>query len=74
MSTGQLLLRLVSEACQTSTSARVSIERPEDDDISDALQKVCDNDYYSDYDAMYSVEAVKVVRREMFQQKCLFNG
>ena len=35
-----------------------------DDDISDALQKVCSNDYYSDYDAMYSVQAAKVVRRE----------
>ena len=40
-----------------------------DDDISDALQKVCGNDYYSDYDAMYLVQAAKVARREMFKQK-----
>ena len=40
-----------------------------DDDISNALQKVCSNDYYSDYDAMYLVQAAKVVRREMFKQK-----
>ena len=37
-----------------------------DDDISDALQKVCSNDYYSDYDAMHSVQAAKVVRGEIF--------
>ena len=40
-----------------------------DDDISDALRKVCGNDCYSDYDAMYLVQAAKVVRRAMFKQK-----
>ena len=40
-----------------------------DHDISDALQKVCGNDYYSDYDAMCLVQAAKVVRREIFKQK-----
>ena len=45
-----------------------------DDDIGDALQKACDYDCYNDHDAMDLVQAAKVVRREMFKQKYLFDG
>ena len=47
-----------------------------DDDIifSGALKKACDNDFCSDRDAMHLMRAAKVVRREMFKQKYLFNG
>ena len=45
-----------------------------DDDIGDALQKACDYDCYNDHDAVDLVQAAKVVRREMFKQKYLFDG
>ena len=45
-----------------------------DDDIGGALQKADEYDYNSDHDAMHLVRAAKVVRREMFKQKHLFDG
>ena len=42
------------------------------DDIGDALKKVCHHD--SDNDAMNLARTAKVIRKEMFHQVCLFNG
>ena len=73
--TSRLKLRLLSVIpnLRATTQGR-NVMLSFDDDIGDALQKACDYDCYNDHDAMDLVRAAKVVRREMFKQKYLFDG
>ena len=66
------LLSVIPNLRATSQSRNVMLSF--DDDIGGALQKACEYDYNSDHDAMHLVRAAKVVRREMFKQKYLFDG
>ena len=73
--TSRLKLRLLSVIPNLrATSQGRNVMLSFDDDISGALQKACEYDYNNDHDAMHLVRAAKVVRREKFKQKYLFDG
>ena len=73
--TSRLKLRLLAVLPNLkATSQGKNVMLSFDDNISGALQKSCDHNYYSDRDAMHLVRAAKIVRRQMFLHKYSFNG